>query len=87
MSELLTHTARHLDGTLKLKKYHGHRREVRIAKLADSDIVLTTYHTIAADVAFNKNTLHQIGWYRLVLDEGRNRSLHQAPSSMGLMLS
>lgn len=51
-------------------KYHGHRREVRTAKLADSEIILTTYHTLAAGVASNKNTLQQIRWYRIVLDEG-----------------
>lgn len=59
-----------MDGSLEVIKYHGHRREVRPAKLADTDIILTTYHTLAADVASKKNTLHQIRWYRVVLDEG-----------------
>lgn len=76
MSEILTPVARHLNVSLKVIKYHGHRREIRTAKLTDSDIVLTTYHTLAADVVSNKQALHQIDWYRLVLDEGMNRSLH-----------
>jgi SWI/SNF-related matrix-associated actin-dependent regulator of chromatin subfamily A3 len=39
--------------------------------IEDSDIVLTTYHTLAADFTAKKSPLHEIGWFRVVLDEGR----------------
>jgi len=63
---------RHLDGTLVTIKYHGPKRETKVALIKDSDIVLTTYHTLAADFAAKKGPIHAIAWYRVVLDEGRH---------------
>lgn len=62
---------KHLDRTLKITKYHGQKRETQIHVLADSDIVLTTYHTLAADFAAKRSPNHDIGWFRVVLDEGK----------------
>ena len=62
---------KHLDGTLKIIKYHGQKRETQIPVLADSDIVLTTYHTLAADFGAKKSPNHRIAWFRVVLDEGK----------------
>ena len=59
----------HLDGSLKVLKYHGKRRENRIALVADSDVVLTTYHTLAAERKSKRSPLNSIEWFRVVLDE------------------
>jgi len=40
--------------------------------LAASDVVLTTYNTLAVDYAKKSSPLHKIFWYRVVLDEGNN---------------
>lgn len=54
-------------------KYHGHGRTRDPEALARSDIVLTTYKTLATDVASNRSPLHSIEWFRIVLDEGMSR--------------
>ena len=40
-----------------------------MAVLANSDIVLTTYHTLAAEFSAKKSPIHNITWFRIVLDE------------------
>jgi SNF2-related domain len=56
--------------TLRIQKYHGSCKETDIEKLVDSEIVLTTYATIAAEFSRNSR-LHSITWFRIVLDEGK----------------
>ena len=51
--------------------YYGQKRETAAVILADADIILTTYHTLAADFAAKRSPIHEIAWYRIVLDEGR----------------
>jgi SWI/SNF-related matrix-associated actin-dependent regulator of chromatin subfamily A3 len=51
--------------------YYGQKRETAVVILADADIILTTYHTLAADFAAKRSPIHEIAWYRIVLDEGR----------------
>ena len=63
--------SRHLNGTLKTVKYHGQKRKTQIAVIEDSDIVITTYHTLAADFTAKVSPLNEISWFRIVLDEGR----------------
>ena len=48
--------------------------------LADSDIVLSTYHTIAAESTDITSPLCKINWFRIVLDEGRWFSLISSQS-------
>lgn len=36
----------------------------------DADIVITTYNTLATEYKSKPSILHDIEWYRLVLDEG-----------------
>lgn len=50
--------------------YHGRGREVDPNALADWDLVLSTYHTVAAEALQFQGPLNQIVWFRIVLDEG-----------------
>ncbi|RAR10299.1 dna repair and recombination protein rad5c [Stemphylium lycopersici] len=50
-------------------KYHGYNRNASIDKLAEADIVITTYHTLASEFTGAKSALRNYNWYRLVLDE------------------
>ncbi|KAH7336623.1 SNF2 family N-terminal domain-containing protein [Rhexocercosporidium sp. MPI-PUGE-AT-0058] len=59
----------HCDGSLNVNSYHGRGREVDASTLADWDIVLTTYHTVAADASDTDCPLKKLIWYRIVLDE------------------
>lgn len=69
LNSWLAEIEKHLDGTFAVKKYHGQKREERLEFLTNSDIVLTTYHTLAADFAAKKSPIHNIAWFRIVLDE------------------
>ncbi|EFQ91184.1 hypothetical protein CFE70_003849 [Pyrenophora teres f. teres 0-1] len=56
--------------TLKWTRYHGSERfSMTPEKLADHDIILTTYHIIAKDLMDKKRPLPYINWFRIVLDE------------------
>ncbi|KAF5500394.1 putative SWI/SNF-related matrix-associated actin-dependent regulator of chromatin subfamily A member 3-like 1 [Colletotrichum siamense] len=60
---------RHFDpGVLNISMFHGLSRQQDLRALAGSDIVLTTYATIVAEEK-GKNTLQQLCWFRIVLDE------------------
>ncbi|KAF2181727.1 hypothetical protein K469DRAFT_691814 [Zopfia rhizophila CBS 207.26] len=69
IQEIETHLHDQIRDALRVFKYHGQYRETAVAVLSDSDIVITTYHTLAADFANNRNPLNEIEWYRIVLDE------------------
>ncbi|EXF74188.1 SNF2 family domain-containing protein [Colletotrichum fioriniae PJ7] len=62
---------KHVDGSLTHVKYHGPNREKDIDKIKGSDIVVTTYNTLSAEFEKKSSILHKIGWYRVVLDEGK----------------
>lgn len=40
--------------------------------LADSNLVLSTYATIAAESLQPESALYRVIWFRVVLDEGEN---------------
>ncbi|KIX07722.1 uncharacterized protein Z518_02376 [Rhinocladiella mackenziei CBS 650.93] len=73
LNEWRSEIEKHVDGSLKVTTYHGKYRCRKIPEIADSDIVLTTYHTLATESAAGpvdrKSLLHQVAWYRIVLDE------------------
>ena len=57
----------HMTPGLKVLKYHGKGRGQQMDSIGDSDMVFTTYHTLAKESA--KSPLRSIHWFRLVLDE------------------
>ena len=66
---------------IKYHIYHGPARTKTSADLLASDIVLTTYDTVAASATKirTKSTgespsLHACEWHRIVLDEGEQRA-------------
>lgn len=59
-----------LINSLSYHKFHGSGKEIKIFKLLQNDIVLTTYGTLATIYRRENSLLHQIKWYRVVLDEG-----------------
>ncbi|KAK2034132.1 SNF2 family domain-containing protein [Colletotrichum zoysiae] len=61
--------AKHVEGKLNQIEYHGPKREKDIDKIKNSNIVVTTYNTLAAEYEKKSSPLHKIGWYRVVLDE------------------
>lgn len=69
IQEVQKHT---LPDTLTVYKYHGPKRETDPTKLRDFDIVFTTYATIAAEFCKGTSVIHQLEYYRLVLDEAHS---------------
>jgi SWI/SNF-related matrix-associated actin-dependent regulator of chromatin subfamily A3 len=61
----------HLNGSLRVLKYHGVRRKNLERVIEEADIVLTTYHTLVVDYEKRSKPLHDIEWFRVVLDEGK----------------
>jgi SNF2 family DNA or RNA helicase len=50
--------------------YHGQGREGNPSSLVDSDIVLSTYHTISREAKDPTSPVWKIKWFRIILDEG-----------------
>jgi SWI/SNF-related matrix-associated actin-dependent regulator of chromatin subfamily A3 len=67
--EMKIHFKGQIYDALRTVKYHGKNRESNIDNLSESDIVITTYHTLYGDSDRGENPLRNIEWYRLVLDE------------------
>ncbi|KAL2061835.1 hypothetical protein VTL71DRAFT_7213 [Oculimacula yallundae] len=76
-------------GTLKYYVYHGANRIKDVQKLAEFDIVITTYGSVATE--FNNRSkkkpgvypLEEMNWFRIVLDEAhmiREQSTQQSKS-------
>jgi SNF2 family DNA or RNA helicase len=61
----------HLNGSLTILKYHGSGRKAFEPMIEEADIVLTTYHTLVVDYDKKSKPLHNIEWFRVVLDEGK----------------
>lgn len=69
MTVLIDH--RHIrPDAVQFHKYHGSDRESEIPKLLEFDLIFTTYATLTAEFCRGDSILHQIKWFRLVLDEG-----------------
>lgn len=87
LGDIFLTTHRHLQTGLKIVKYHGDRRPKDLSELnmvEDSDIVVTTYHTLTTEYLIGKgktSPLYKLGWYRVVLDEGKS---HLQPATRNL---
>ena len=58
-----------MPGALKFVLFHGPSRPKNAEPLTSTDVVLTTYGTLAADYK-KAGLLQKMEWYRVVLDEG-----------------
>ena len=54
-----------------MQLYHGPKRNATLKELANADIVLTTFETVSSD-SVDSETLRNISWFRIVLDEGKS---------------
>ncbi|KAI2626751.1 SNF2 family N-terminal domain-containing protein [Hypoxylon sp. NC1633] len=66
-------------GYLSYHKYHGPNREA-VDEIFLRDIVFTTYATVVTEISSDRNTLSNVRWFRIVLDEAheiRNRGTRQ----------
>lgn len=59
-----------MNGSLKTLKYHGSARKHLEPMMEQVDIVLTTYRTLVVDYEKKSKSLHDVEWFRVVLDEG-----------------
>ncbi|KAH6722788.1 SNF2 family N-terminal domain-containing protein [Leptodontidium sp. MPI-SDFR-AT-0119] len=87
MNSWLKEIEARLDKSVEVLKYYGKRRDLDIEEYLDRDIVLTTYHTIAASANRSNNIIFHIEWFRVVLDEAhmirrRETTLFQAAGQL-----
>ncbi|GAB1194180.1 hypothetical protein APSETT444_003421 [Aspergillus pseudonomiae] len=66
----------HLNGGMKMMRYHGRSRKELVSNIDRYDIVITTYNTLAKEhdakiLGKGQSPLHDFAWYRVVLDEVR----------------
>ncbi|KAF1984562.1 hypothetical protein K402DRAFT_422775 [Aulographum hederae CBS 113979] len=75
ISEWIHEISKHLhEGCIHMVKYHGAKRRSLNSMLQSTDVILTTYNTLARDFHFRRrrkydSRLHEIEFYRVVLDE------------------
>eukprot|EP01130_Rhizamoeba_saxonica_P018421 TRINITY_DN9210_c0_g1_i1.p1 TRINITY_DN9210_c0_g1~~TRINITY_DN9210_c0_g1_i1.p1 ORF type:complete len:829 (-),score=168.41 TRINITY_DN9210_c0_g1_i1:45-2531(-) len=84
-SEIKNHST---PGSMKVNIYHGCNRIREPSKIADFDVVLTTYATLAAELSSKKpGGLLKLHWYRIILDEAhtiKDRSTRNAKAAFSL---
>ncbi|KHE85606.1 hypothetical protein GE21DRAFT_3720, partial [Neurospora crassa] len=89
MHNWVAEIASHMPGALNLILFHGQGRPKSPESMASTDVVLTTYGTLAADHK-NARLLQKMEWYRVVLDEAhwiRNASSQQFRAATSLSTS
>ncbi|KAF1811495.1 hypothetical protein P152DRAFT_58042 [Eremomyces bilateralis CBS 781.70] len=79
------------DGTLTYCLYHGPSRETNVPRLADYDVIITTYGTLGTETsrkAKAMSPLLAIDWFRVALDEAhtiRQATTKQAQAACALL--
>ncbi|KAF2713288.1 hypothetical protein K504DRAFT_461842 [Pleomassaria siparia CBS 279.74] len=69
---------------LKWCHYHGpERKRAKPERLANYDLVITTYQIVAADINDRSKALPYINWFRIVLDEAHAIRSPSAKQSIG----
>ncbi|KAI1669943.1 SNF2 family N-terminal domain containing protein [Pyrenophora tritici-repentis] len=60
-------------GSMKVRRHHGKERVHDIEKIDETNMILTTYHTVSADwqkrKSFGSTVLFSVKWKRIILDE------------------
>lgn len=79
-SELQLTSLSRLDKSLTIAKYYGKGRNIDVEDYLNSDVVFTTYHTIAASLNQSNNIIFHIEWFRIVLDEGKQHLPRRMPT-------
>ncbi|KAJ0116932.1 hypothetical protein J7T55_003346 [Diaporthe amygdali] len=77
----------HIEKSFKAVAYYGKDRDANSDAYFDSDVVFTTYHTVAASINLPNNLIVPIQWFRIVLDEAHmirrpQTTLFQAASQL-----
>lgn len=69
-----------MEGGLIYRRHHGKTRLAGTEELGTVNLVLTTYHTVAAEWKANqgmrKSPLFSVRWQRIILDEGEYRVMN-----------
>jgi hypothetical protein len=75
----------HLAPGIKWVYYHGaDRKRFSPHDLADHDLVITTYHMVAADAFDTSKPLNRINWFRIVLDEAHQIRSGRSKQALGV---
>lgn len=87
MNSWLKEIETRLDKSLALTKYYGKGRNLDIEDYLNSDVIFTTYHTIATSMNQSDSIIFHIEWFRVVLDEAhmirrRETTLYQAATQL-----
>ncbi|KAJ8062490.1 hypothetical protein OCU04_009020 [Sclerotinia nivalis] len=69
IDEWIEEINKHCHGHININTYHGRGRETDRDILADSDIVFSTYDTIALEAIDQESPVYCIKWFRIILDE------------------
>jgi SNF2 family DNA or RNA helicase len=64
--------------SMRLLIFHGPQKKLDAKDYLTSDIVLTTYSTLASDCQ-TIGILRRLKWFRIVLDEGESPNVHPGP--------
>lgn len=80
---------RHMSEGITVAKYYGKERDLIDPEIyLTSDIVFTTYHTIATSAKKSRCAIRTVEWFRIILDEGKSKSdAILRPDSVGASLT